>query len=342
VFYIDIKASTKGYIKMEKLIIMITLVIILFITKKNYRELLVFLAISLIIDWIFVNIFSTIPLIRVIAISVGNPILSVLIYTVIELICMGIFYYVLKKYNYIISLIVYSIIKLIIKLIINEFYMSITGTIILDLLFNFIIGIIIIIAYRKSIVMEDIKWFAIIGMIIDTILTFCMAHLWRIVGGTIFIYIWIYIWIYGTLFMPYIIGIILSTIIICLIRKRLINKDKEFRIFIYAMIIVICGYVSVKAGYAFLSYESARPDKLYTEMKEINDNQSLIGLSKEEVIGLLGNPYNGIDTEDKSVFEYDAGKISNRLFFGESNFYKFIIVFDENDKVKSTSIKMFD
>jgi len=318
---------------MKTIILTIALVIIiLFAIKKNYKELLVFLTISLILDWIFVNVFSTTPLIRTIVISVGKPILSALIYAVIELICMGIFYYTLRKYNYIISLIVY----LVINLIINKFYMTISGSILLDLFFNFIIGIIIIIVYRKNIEMEDIKWFAIIGMIIDTILTFFIAHLWKIWGGTIFIYILVFV----TLFMPYIIGVILSAIIICLLRKRLIKKDKKFRILVYVMIILICGYVSVKAGYAFLLYESARPDKIYTEMKEINDNQSLIGLSKEEVVELLGNPYKEIDNEDRNIYEYDAGKISNRLFFGESDFYKLRIVFDENDKVQSTSINM--
>ena len=88
------------------------------------------------------------------------------------------------------------------------------------------------------------------------------------------------IWIFGTLFSPYIVGIILSAIIILLIRNKLIGKDKQLKILIYAIIIIICVVVSINLGYSALAYVSAKPDKLYTEMKEINDNQSLIGLSK--------------------------------------------------------------
>ena len=139
--------------------------------------------------------------------------------------------------------------------------------------------------------------------------------------------------------MPYIIGIILSAIIICLIRKRLIQKDKKFKIFLYAIIIIICLFVSVKAGNSFLLYMSAKPDKIYTEMNKINDNRSLIGLSKEEVVKLLGKPEKEVHNEDENIYLYDAGKITNYLFLGERDFYEFIISFDENDKVKSTLIK---
>lgn len=314
---------------MEIIIGIIALVIIiLFANKKSYREVLVFLTISLILDWIFVNLFSSTPLIKTIAIPLGNCILSVLIYVLIKLVCMGIFYCTLQKYNYIISLIVY----LVINLIISTFYRTISGSILLDVLFNFIIGIIIIIVYRKNIEMEDIKWFAIIGMIMDAILAFLIGILWRIVGGTVFIYILIF----GTLFMPYIIGAILSAITIYLLRKRLVNKSNKFKILVYVIVILVCGYVSVKAGYSFLSYVSAKPDKIYVEMNKINDNQSLIGLSKEQVIELLGEPNS---KEDEEIYYYDAGKVTNYLFFGGRDFYELRIIFDENDKVKATSIK---
>ena len=314
---------------MKTIIIIALVIIILFAIKKNYKELLIFLIISLILDWIFVNVFSVIPFIRAVAISVGSPILLILIYVLIELICMGIFYYTLQKYNYTISLIIY----LVIHIMINKFYMMLSGSILLDLLFNFVIGIIIITVYKKNIAMEDIKWFAIIGMIIDTILTFSVAHLWKIVGGTIFIYIWIF----GTLFMPYIMGVILSTIVICLIRKKLIKKDKKLKILVYAIIIVICGYTSVKLGYSFLSYVSAKPDKVYTRMKEMNDSERLLGLSKDEVVTLLGEP---LHKSTDNPYIYDAGKITNYLFFGEREFYDFFVWFDENDRVKSTSIEL--
>ncbi|MFR5684414.1 MAG: hypothetical protein ACLUD1_10295 [Clostridia bacterium] len=146
----------------------------------------------------------------------------------------------------------------------------------------------------------------------------------------------IYLDIFGTLFMPYIIGIILSVIVICLIRKRLVNKNKEFKVLIYVIVILVCGYVSIKVGYSFLLYASAKPDKVYVEMKEINDNQNLIGLSKEQVAELLGEPDR---MEGKDVYFYDAGKVTNYLFFGERDFYELRIIFDENNIVKATSIK---
>ncbi len=91
----------------------------------------------------------------------------------------------------------------------------------------------------------------------------------------------IYLVAFGTLFMPYIIGII-----ICLIRKKLIRKDKKLRILIYVIILIFCVLVSRKLGYSFMLYASAKPDKIYVEMNEMNNNQSLIGLSKEQVVSV--------------------------------------------------------
>lgn len=71
-------------------------------------------------------------------------------------------------------------------------------------------------------------------------------------------------------------------------------------------------------------------------MKEINDSKRLIGLSKEQVIQLLGKPRG---KEEKDVYYYDAGNITDYLFFGEIDSYELKIIFDENDKVKYTSIK---
>ena len=36
-------------------------------------------------------------------------------------------------------------------------------------------------------------------------------------------------------------------------------------------------------------YASAKPDKIYVEMNEMNNNQSLIGLSKEQVVEFAKN-----------------------------------------------------
>lgn len=67
-------------------------------------------------------------------------------------------------------------------------------------------------------------------------------------------------------------------------------------------------------------------------MKEINDNQSLIGLSKEQVVELLGNPYGN---KEADRYYYEAGKITDYITGGTNDFYYLKIVFDENGKVKS-------
>ena len=142
------------------------------------------------------------------------------------------------------------------------------------------------------------------------------------------------IWIWGTLFLPYIIGAVLSAVIILLIRKKLINKDKEFKTLIYAIIIIFCVLLSRNIGYPAMGYLSDKPDKVYSEMKKINDSQKLIGLSKDEVVILLGEP---LYTDD-NMYIYDAGTTANYFFFGEKEFYDLFVKFDENDIVKSTRI----
>ena len=130
-------------------------------------------------------------------------------------------------------------------------------------------------------------------------------------------------------------GLILAAIIISLIRKR-VKKNEKFKLFIYAIIIFFCVLVSMRLGNSFLLYASAKPDEQYTEMNEINDNQSLIGLSKEQVVELLGKP----DwAEDERTYYYDAGKVTNYLLFGLRDAYELRIVFDENYIAISTSIR---
>ena len=149
--------------------------------------------------------------------------------------------------------------------------------------------------------------------------------------------IMLYVWIFGTLLMPYIIGIVASIIIIYLIRKRLMGKNKIFKFFIYTIIVILCVFIFRYLGYSVMLYLSEKPDKIYTEMQEINDSKELIGLSKEEVIALLGEP---MESSTDSMYVYDAGTLTNYLFLGEREFYDFFIFFDKNDKVKSTKIDL--
>ena len=149
--------------------------------------------------------------------------------------------------------------------------------------------------------------------------------------------IMLYVWIFGTLFMPYIIGIVASIIIIYLIRKRLMGKNKIFKFFIYTIIVILCVFIFRYLGYSVMLYLSEKPDKIYTEMQEIYDSKENIGLSKEEVIALLGEP---MESSTDSMYVYDAGTLTNYLFLGEREFYDFFIFFDKNDKVKSTKIDL--
>lgn len=85
------------------------------------------------------------------------------------------------------------------------------------------------------------------------------------------------------------------------------------------------------------------PDDVYIKMQEINDNKSLIGLSEEEVVGLLGEPrYQYIDGENKQNYVYNAGITVKKRLLGNSygrKVYDFLIDFDENNKVYYTYIK---
>ena len=178
--------------------------------------------------------------------------------------------------------------------------------------------------------MEAKKWL-IIGIIIISALLILKIGMLNIL---------MIIWILGTLFMPYImgyvIGIIISIIIIFFIKKKLIVKSKNLKNFIYAIIIIVCIIVCRNLGYSVMQYLSEKPDKVYTEMKKLSDSEKLIGLSKEEVIELLGEP---IESRE-NLYVYDAGTLTNYLLLGEREFYDLFIWFDENDIVKSTEIHL--
>lgn len=176
--------------------------------------------------------------------------------------------------------------------------------------------------------MEDKRWL-IIGIIIISVL-FMLK-----IGNKIMLGILLSIWIFGKLFMPYIIGIVISVIIIFLIRKRIKEENKNSKTFIYVVIIIVCIIVCKNIGYPIMQYLSEKPDKVYSKMKELNDSEKLLDLSKEEVIELLGKPQK---TSGDNLYIYDSGTLTDYLFMGEIEHYDFFIWFDENDKVKSTKI----
>ena len=134
--------------------------------------------------------------------------------------------------------------------------------------------------------------------------------------------------------LPYIVGIILSTIIILLI-KRKIEERKYIKI--KNTVIVIWVGIFLISSPLWLNYISARPNDTYIEMKKMNDNKSLIGLSKEQIEELLGEKTDKYKDED--VYYYSAGTITDYITGGHRKFYIFEVYFDENDIVKSTSIR---
>ncbi len=134
--------------------------------------------------------------------------------------------------------------------------------------------------------------------------------------------------------LPYIVGIILSAIIIFLIKRKIVIEERKYRKIKNVVIVIWVGIFFISSPLWF-NYISARPDDTYIEMKKMNDNKSLIGLSKEQIEELLGEKTD----KDGDVYFYSAGTITNHITGGHRKFYIFEVYFDENDIVKSTSIR---
>ena len=86
------------------------------------------------------------------------------------------------------------------------------------------------------------------------------------------------------------------------------------------------------------------PGKNYSKMRGINNSKSMIGLSKEEVENKLGKP--GKIEKSENVYLYDAGTLHREVRFvnrydlwRKTYYYALFVYFDENDIVKSTSLK---
>ena len=123
------------------------------------------------------------------------------------------------------------------------------------------------------------------------------------------------------------------------------KKEKKFIISIITVTIISTVLICFLG--IILFKERERPDDLYLEMKEVYANDSLVGLSKEEVVNRLGksremNQYNNID---KKYYTYNAGNIYIGIIWGNNNIfttrhsYEFTVYFDEMDKVKSTYMR---
>ena len=138
------------------------------------------------------------------------------------------------------------------------------------------------------------------------------------------------------IYIPYIIFMGIFAMIMWTITTEKIGS----KILKTLIIIVILLYGSI----IIVNFKTETPDNLYTEIKEMNDDQSLIGLSSEEVIKLLGEPKHEYSSgEDKKRYIYSAGEIFKESYWGYSyshEYYEFYVSFDENDKVENTFIKL--
>lgn len=134
--------------------------------------------------------------------------------------------------------------------------------------------------------------------------------------------------------IPVLIVVAIIIGLIFLIKTRLISKT--FKIIIIA-IILLCAFIML------YNYKNETIDNLYIEMKEMVDNKSLIGLSEEEVVELLGEPrYKYNDRENKENYTYSAGKIFKEWFWGRcysTKYYQLEMDFDERGKVEYVYIK---
>lgn len=122
--------------------------------------------------------------------------------------------------------------------------------------------------------------------------------------------------------------------LIFLIKTKSINKT--FKIILIATIL-LCVFIVLG------TYKDETIDNLYIEKKEMVDNKSLIGLSEEVVVELLGEPrYQYTDRENKKNYTYGAGTIFKEWFWGQcysTTYYQLEIEFDEIDKVEYAYIK---
>ena len=141
-----------------------------------------------------------------------------------------------------------------------------------------------------------------------------------------------------SLFIPYIICSILAIVVIGVINTKSI-KNKKSKILIIVIILLCVLIVSI-------NFKDEKPNDSYIEMNNISDSQELIGLSKEQVIALLGEPAYEYNKEKNTIFRYSAGGIEKGLFLFNkaihiSNYetYKFEVVFNEDNKVESTHIQ---
>lgn len=110
-----------------------------------------------------------------------------------------------------------------------------------------------------------------------------------------------------------------------------------------ALKILIITVIVLFSFFIVSNFSTQETDDLYVEMNHFNDNQTLIGLSPEQVEAVLGKPmYEYTNKEEEKRYLYHAGKIYKTSFFGKTystEYYEMMILFDIHDNVYHTYIK---
>lgn len=118
--------------------------------------------------------------------------------------------------------------------------------------------------------------------------------------------------------------------------KKILKVIGKSAVAIFAL---LCVLIFVQS---FVLDKILYPNNLYIERNEINDNKTLIGLSEEEVIDLLGEPKFKTEVGGFKHYTYNAGMtVKKSIFVGEyqTRYYDLQITFDENSKVIGTNIQ---
>ena len=150
--------------------------------------------------------------------------------------------------------------------------------------------------------------------------------------------------ILGIVFMIFIKHIEQVVLVLALFITIWILKKESISIIfkiILIVIIITCTFFMLN------TYKNEIIDNSYIKIKEMIDNKSLIGLSEEAVVELLGEPlYKVTDKEHFKTdytYGYDAGYIRKEWFWGQcysTTLYQLKIDFDENGIVKNAYIEI--
>lgn len=131
-------------------------------------------------------------------------------------------------------------------------------------------------------------------------------------------------------------------------KKKIINILIKI---VSIIVILVCNMCVLNISTSYLyacihiidSYFTSEGDELYVKMHEIDINNGLYGLSKEEVVQQLGKPISIYEYDNgNESYRYNAGHIYEDLLFGHRNFwtmkhsYILDVKFNEDNRVIST------